>query len=158
MPLRRISSLFTFPAKYLWTPLSLIGILYVILQREWYLDLVNPTQEGLIFFVIIFVFEAFGIWHVWAIKWVAIDQANRRLYVSNYRREIAIPYSEIASVSESKWTDPRRVTVCLHHPSEFGEKIVFLAKYRYDPFFGDHPIVAELNHLAASAAPKGWPS
>jgi hypothetical protein len=152
MPLRRISSLFTFSAKYLWPPLYIIGILYVISLREWYLELDHPTQADLIFFVTFFVFAAFWMWHVWAIKW--IDQGNQRLYVSNYRKEIAIPLSDIAFVSESKWTNPRRITVRLHNPSEFGVKIVFLAKYQFSLFMSDHQIVAELNHLAASAPPK----
>jgi hypothetical protein len=41
------------------------------------------------------------IWHGWRLKWVAIDDTNERLYVSNYRREIAIPLANSLNVTES---------------------------------------------------------
>ncbi len=95
-------------------------------------------------------FLIFTTWLGWGLKWVAIDDANKRLYVSNYRKEISIPFSEIAHVSEFILSDPRRITIKLHHPTEFGQKIVFLSTYRFGGWLaGPHPIVKELQGLTS---------
>ncbi|HRI02761.1 MAG TPA: hypothetical protein PLL77_03365 [Pyrinomonadaceae bacterium] len=80
---------------------------------------------------------------------------NRCLRVSkvlNSRKEVSIPFSEIDDVSESIFSDPRRITIKLRNPTEFGQKIAFLGTYRFGGIFaGPHPIVAELQALAAQA-------
>ncbi len=78
----------------------------------------------------------------WDLKKVSVD--DRNFYVSNYRTEITIPISEIAHVGEFLFSEPRRVTIKLHHATEFGDKIVFLATYRAFAFLSPHPVVDEL--------------
>lgn len=93
-------------------------------------------------------FLVFTLWLAWGLKWVAIDAPNDQLYVSNYRKEIAIPFSEIADVTEFILSDPRRITVRLRNETGFGKKIVFLGTYRFGGWLaGSHPIVKELREL-----------
>lgn len=92
----------------------------------------------------------------WSTKIVRIDDNN--LYVSNFRREITIPIADIESVSDLVFSEPRRVTIKLRRPSEFGSTIVFLAKYRWYSGLDALPIVDELNRLAAGKRNEFYPS
>lgn len=149
MPLRRISSLLTFPHKFLLPALFAVGFLDVLIwgARP---NITHPDFAPLVVgYLMPILFEVISVWHGWRLKRVLIDQANQRLYVSNYRREISIPFSEIANVTEFFFSDPKRITIHLHNESEFGKKIVFLATYRFGGWLsGRHPIVNELQQMA----------
>ena len=131
---RRISTLLTFPYKFI-SPIFLVFWLFVVMEAR---DLVF-----LVFGVLIF---GFNVWLSWGLKKISIDDNN--LYVSNYRREITIPITEIDDVREFILSEPRRVTIHLKNPTEFGQKIIFLATYRWFAFLSPHPIVDELTQLA----------
>jgi hypothetical protein len=81
-------------------------------------------------------------------KKVSIDE--QFLYVSNYRKEITIPVSDIADVTEVKWFRTRPITIHLKNDSQFGRKIVFTPKLNGFRIFADNPFVAELKELAAN--------
>lgn len=83
-------------------------------------------------------------------KKVSVD--DEILYVSNYRKEIEIPVSNIADVTEIKWIRTRPVTIHLKNDSEFGRKIVFMSKFNGFRIFADNPIVAELKELSKANA------
>ena len=64
-----------------------------------------------------------------------------------------MPFCEIASVSGFIFSDPARITIRQHNPTEFGQKIVFLGTYRFGGWLaGSHPIVEELRALAAPSS------
>lgn len=92
----------------------------------------------------------------WPAKVVRIDDNN--LYVSNFMREATIPIADIESVSDFILSEPRRVSIKLKKPSEFGSTIIFLAKYRWYSGFDAHPIVDELTRLAAQKRGDFFPS
>ena len=103
---------------------------------------------------LVFIFPALAVFGTAAMyfsvmkyKKVAVD--GRFLYVSNYRKEITIPVSEIADVTEVKWIRTRPITIHLKNDSEFGRKIVFTPKLDGFRIFADNPFVAELKELAA---------
>lgn len=79
-------------------------------------------------------------------KKVSID--DDFLYVSNYRKEIKIPVSDIAEVTEIKWVRTRPITIYLKNDSEFGRKIVFTPKFNGFRIVADNPMIAELKELA----------
>lgn len=81
------------------------------------------------------------------LKFVTVD--DDFLYASNYLREIAIPLWDIYDVTENVWLNIHPVTVHLKHPSEFGDKIVFMPKTRFW-VFASHPVVKDLKQLARS--------
>lgn len=80
------------------------------------------------------------------LKRVCVDSQN--LYVSNYRREITVPLSMIASVTENRWINIHPVTVHFLSPTEFGQEITFMPTVRPFAFWSRHPVVAELRQLA----------
>lgn len=149
MPLRRISSLWTVFHKFVFPLIFVISCL-----NMWILwgppTLINTESFPPVwfFYLMPLVFLVFGLWLASGLKWVAIDAPNKRLYVSNYRKEIAIPFSEIADVTEFILSDPRRITIHLRNETEFGKKIIFLGTYRFGGWLaGPHPIVKELKGL-----------
>ncbi len=79
-------------------------------------------------------------------KKVSVD--DEFLYVSNYRKEITIPLSNIGGVTEIKWVRTRPITIHLKTDSEFGRKIVFTPKLNGFRVFAANPIIAELEKLA----------
>lgn len=145
MPLRRISSLLTLPLKFLFLPVYAVSFVNFFLLGWWGpLAHIPEFPPGWFLIVIAGIFTVQGILF-WPIKRVLIDDANQMLYVSNYRKEVAIPFSEIADVKESIWSDPRKITVHLQNETEFGKKIVFLSTYRFGGWLASqHPIVDEL--------------
>ena len=151
MQLRRISSMLTAPYKFGFPALFIVGFFNMLIWR-----ISTPGYFAgfpLAAYLIPFAFLLLTLWNYGPAKRVLIDEANKRLYVLNYRKEIAIPFSEIASVSEFIFSDPTRITIRLRSPSEFGQKIVFLATYRFGGWLaGSHPIVKELRALAARSS------
>ena len=109
-------------------------------------DLIHRDSFALYVVPIAFLFL---LWFSIPLKKVSV--ANNTLYVSNYRKEIAVPLSEIADVRGNILTEPQRVTIYLRQPSEFGSKIVFMAKHRFFSFWSVHPVVDELKSMAAEA-------
>ena len=65
-----------------------------------------------------------------SLKRVRMDEGG--LYVSNYLKETVVPFANIRSVEPSSIGDRwPRITVTFHTHTEFGERIVFLAKHRW---------------------------
>lgn len=59
------------------------------------------------------------------IKRVRIDDKNKNLYVSNYLKEIVIPFSQIQKITRRKF--PRNlIKVQLHDKTVFGDQILFV--------------------------------
>jgi len=75
-------------------------------------------------------------------KEVFID--DKYLYVTNFRKEIQIPFEEVKLISENNFLNPRRITIELLSESEFGNKIVFIGQIEIALFFRPHPTVIEL--------------
>ena len=144
---RRISSLLTFFHKFGLPVLFIISFLDVMVT---FLTVRRPSSflDMIFVFLVAILFVGYTVWLGWALKKVSIDNDN--LYVSNYRKEITIPLSEIADVTEFLFSESRRVTIHLRKPTEFGQKIIFLATYRLFSFFSAHPIVEELRQIARS--------
>jgi hypothetical protein len=92
---------------------------------------------------------AFIYWSCVRLKKVSID--DQFLYVSNYLQEIAIPFSDIGDVTENIWLNSNPVTIHFKLPTEFGEQIVFMPKFRWIPSLSSHPVVAKLKELARIA-------
>ena len=86
------------------------------------------------------------LWSYAGLKRVRMDSTH--LYVSNYFREISIPFNMIADVTENRWLNYHPVTIHFHTPNEFGQKITFMPTTRFFSFWSSHPIVAGLKRLA----------
>lgn len=72
------------------------------------------------------------------------------LLVSNYRREVLVPYDRIAGVRENKWWSIRPITVELRSPCDFGRRFVFMPYHAF-VVFADHPAATTLRQRADAA-------
>jgi len=149
MILRRLSSLATIYCKFL---------LIVVLEGTAFAGLVYFARVALgytnfepAFFafmaLIVFVATA-GFITFFQLKRVRIDE--NYLYVSNYKKEITIPISEIANVIQNGGLKLRSVTIRLRTPSEFGRNIVFLPHLNTLVSLSPHPVVEELFQTSCS--------
>jgi hypothetical protein len=80
------------------------------------------------------------------IKRVRVDAAE--LHVSNYFKEISVPFAQIEKVTEIRWINWHPVTLKFRAATAFGSSVTFLPKMRPFGFWSTHPVVAELNRLA----------
>ena len=97
--------------------------------------------------------SAFILWLSAGLKRVRIDREF--LYVSNYRREIAIPLSQIREVTENRWINTHPVTIHFRTITEFGVKITFMPTMRWFALWSSHPVVQELRSAASGQFTPG---
>ncbi len=88
----------------------------------------------------------FLLWGCVGLKRVRIDAKN--LYISNYLRELIVPFSNIAKVTENQRVNIHPVTIHFRTPTEFGNRIKFMPTTRIFAQSTSHSIVAELQTLA----------
>ena len=69
------------------------------------------------------------------------------LVVSNYLREIKVPWLDIVQVSGSRWVSGHQITISLHRDLGFGTSIIFMPKTRILRPGQEHPAAQELRHL-----------
>lgn len=98
-----------------------------------------------VLFVIWLAGSSFLIWFARRLKVVSIDK--RSLFVSVGRREIEIPFSNVETVKESFWTNPKLITLTLKEPAEFGERVVFVPTPQFFGAVRSHPIVEQIRAL-----------
>jgi hypothetical protein len=103
-----------------------------------------PPQLRWIFLAILISGSLFHWWLCMPLKRVRRDDA--RLLVSNYRREISVPFGLIERISENRWINIHPVTIYLRKDTEFGDTITFMPKARIG-LGRSHPVVQELNAL-----------
>jgi predicted membrane protein len=81
------------------------------------------------------------------LKVVSLD--GRHLLVSNYRKEIAVPLSEVKQVAEVKQFEQKLIVLSLKRPTEFGREIKFLPRAQ-PRLWKEHSVVGELRGLIES--------
>lgn len=91
---------------------------------------------------------AFILWATVGLKRIRAD--DRQLYVSNYRREISVPFGAIADVKQNRWLSTKPITIHFKDRTEFGDQVTFMPKQRFK-FWSDGPTVGELRKLAGLA-------
>jgi hypothetical protein len=94
-----------------------------------------------------FVGAAFILWVASGLKRVRID--GQHLFVSNYFREIRLPFSSVIDVRQNRWLTPRQVTIYFRIATELGDRATFIPKARFRiHFWRIDPVVDELRRLA----------
>lgn len=143
---RELSSKQTFLLKII-LPICFIAILTAAISVIIFSSEKSEISPVIIIFPLIGLLGIFSMYFtVMRYKKVSVDE--RFLYVSNYRKEIKIPVSNISDVTETKWIRTRPITIHLKTESEFGRKIVFTPKMNGFRVFADNPIIAELKESA----------
>lgn len=149
-----LSSAWTFWAKFVF-PVVMLGFglgATIIIWSNGMVDGSGATPPAQVKFVFLgFLIAAMTLifWTSAGLKRVRIDE--RQLYLSNYVREIAVPFSAITDVRQNRWLNSRPVTIYFREATEFGDKATFMPKQRIQfwRFWRPDPVVNELKQLAA---------
>lgn len=98
------------------------------------------------FFFPLIVMVAVSIyWYYVRLKKVSVDADG--LVVSNFVREIRVPWRDIAQVTGSRWVSTRQITITLDRDLGFGTSIIFMPKTRILWPGQEHPAAEELRNL-----------
>lgn len=137
MSQRVISSTQTFITKFI-LPFAVVGVLTygIFLAGSRVLPLFAPV--GVLVVASIY-------WYYVRLKKVAIDSEG--LVISNYVREVRVPWRDIIKVTGSRWAKTRQVTVTFNRDIGFGTSIVFMPKFLFQWPGKEHPIAQELREL-----------
>ena len=147
---RMLSSAQTFWMKFvfptIWISMFGLGTVAMLLGAFRGTDNTAPPEAMKWSFLAVWIVgTAFIYWGCARLKRVRIDESA--IYVSNYLKEIRIPFDDIAHVTENRWINIHPVTVHFRSATAFGDRIVFMPKIR---IFGwrSHPVVGGLRALA----------
>jgi hypothetical protein len=72
------------------------------------------------------------------------------LVIKNFARVIKVPLRNVKRISESRLMRPKTITLTVYPTSEFGERITFIPKAKFQATFNiwsEHPIVMKLREL-----------
>jgi len=134
---RVISSAQTFITKFI-LPFVVVGVLAYGLSLAG--SRVLPIFAPVGVLVVLSIY-----WYYVRLKKVAIDSDG--LVISNYVREVRIPWRDIIKISGSRWEKTHQVTVTFDRNTGFGTSIVFMPKFRFLWPGQEHPIAQELRDL-----------
>ena len=84
-------------------------------------------------------------WFYVRLKKVAIDSDG--LVISNYVREVRVPWRNVIKVTGNRWKKTHQVTVTFDRDIGFGTSIVFMPEFRFMWPGQEHPIARELREL-----------
>jgi hypothetical protein len=149
---RNLSSSWTFVWKFIypivWIPFFGLVSVHVGLDVLPNGNRAPPSPEEKLAVLAMWFFGALTLLRVNArLKRVRID--DRHLIVSNYFREIRVPFEGIADVRQSRWLWPRPVTVYFRDTTEFGNRASFTPKRNLLlGYWWTDPVVDELKRLA----------
>jgi hypothetical protein len=100
-----------------------------------------------IFLFGLFVGSSFIYWGLARLKKVTLD--GDTLLVSDFSKQIEIPLRNVDRVTGSIFMSPELVWLHFQLPTEFGNKVIFMAPMRWFPGFSQHPIVRQLQERIA---------
>jgi hypothetical protein len=134
---RVISSAQTFITKFI-LPFVVIGIIAYGFSRAGGRALPLVAPLGVVVVVSIY-------WYYVRLKKVSIDSDG--LVISNYTRELRVPWRDIVKVTGSRWEKTHHVTVTFDRDTSFGTSIIFMPKFRFLWPGQEHPVAQELRDL-----------
>ena len=84
-------------------------------------------------------------WFYVRLKKVGIDSDG--LVISNYVREVRVPWRDVIKVTGNRWKKTHQVTITFDRDIGFGTSIIFMPKFRFLWPGQEHPIAQELRDL-----------
>jgi hypothetical protein len=150
--MQTISSAWTFSAKFIFPVvwISVFGLATILPWLGGFHDRTNvlpPPQLKFVFLVVWILGSTFILWANAGLKRVRI--AERHLQVSNYVREICIPFTAIIDVKQNRWINSRPAAIYFRDATEFGDRVTFMPKQRFRiMFWRNDAVIDELKQLA----------
>jgi hypothetical protein len=144
MPERTLSSDWTYTMKFIFPVVWILvfGLGGVVL---WSKAAEGTAAPPLGFIAAWIAGTAFILWANVGLKRIRAD--DRQLHVSNYFREVSVPFSAIADVKQNRWLSTKPITIHFKEATGFGDKVTFMPKQRF-AFWSEDPTVGELRKLA----------
>jgi hypothetical protein len=106
-----------------------------------------PPELKFIFLLLSIGGSGFILWTNASLKRVRVNE--RQLFISNYFREVCIPFSVVSDVRQNCWLRGRPITIYFRDATEFGDRATFIPKWRVPiRFWRADPVVDELKQLA----------
>jgi hypothetical protein len=134
-----ISSAWTPVYKFVFPAILLAGFLgFPVLSGEpwiWW-GLASPVM--LLSLVLYYLFLA-------PLKVVRTD--DEAFFVSNYRREVRIPFSQVDKITDNPRLNTKAITIHVRTKTEFGRKVIFMPTVDLSSFMSGHPMADELRDL-----------
>ena len=148
---RTLSSAWTFWAKFVFPAVWITGFgtgtIQLWLGGHDNNNAMPPPEMKFMFLAGWLLGSVFMLWASAGLKRVRID--DQRLYVSNYVKEISIPFGAIVDVQQNRWLNSRPVTIYFRETTELGDTAKFMPKWRIRALFWRvDPVVNELKELA----------
>lgn len=145
--MRTLSSEWTFFYKFVF-PVLWIGVLaYIMLPMFATPGSFHLTANFRFVILLTIAVFACGLWFSISIRLKKVALRDGLLLISDFRKQVEIPLRDIERVSGSILMNPELVWLRLKSPTEFGSKIVFMAKFRLLSGLTRHPVVEELERL-----------
>lgn len=85
--------------------------------------------------------------YLFGLRLKTVELRGETLVISGLEHEITVPLREVRRFSGSVLIKPEFIWIHFYQPTEFGEKVIFLAPWRLFGGFTEHPLVRELNSL-----------
>ena len=93
-----------------------------------------------------------GVFIYWScVRLKRVSLRGSTLIVSNYRREVAVPFRDVEGVSGSILLSPEVIWLRCRRPTSFGRTIMFMPRIRLTLGFSHHPFVDQLRALIANS-------
>lgn len=140
---RKISSRLTLTLKVLpplvFTTASIIGLVSI------FIDPSTLSDDGIVGIVTLIGMTVICYW--WSGRLRTVSVSEKSLYVSNWRKEILIPLTNVEYIY---YFGAGHAVIRLKSLSEFGRSINFLVPLRLLEFNLSHPVVEELRETVKS--------
>lgn len=134
---KRLSTRLTFFWKYIFSTVWFFGFGTATL-----IELINGGELGIVF-VLAFAFGSLLIYYIF-VRAQKVEITNKYLYVSDFRKTVKIPLTNITYVADNVIFKPRPIFIKFKEDTEFGKQIMFIAYTQPFLFYSTHPAVNEI--------------
>jgi len=142
--MEQLSSHMSFACKFIVLP-AIVGLFgYEWISAAIDMGRVDWVEAGLWLLISAVFYATFG-----RLKRVRFD--GTQLWVSNWRREIAIPVGDIIDVYQQKWLATSPVTLTFASRNGFGESVQYMPSFSFG-MWGEDPEVTMLREIAAASS------
>ena len=106
----------------------------------------NKNDSDQYVFLLFFIIGTILIYLV-CVKIKKVQLEENSLIISNYIQSIEVDLSDVTSISGSILLTPELVWFKLRSPTIFGQRIIFMPRFRFFGGFTKHPVVEELKAI-----------
>jgi hypothetical protein len=148
---RTVSSIFTFPAKFIAPAIWIVGLgaVLVALWAGAFQHGPDPLPEWVNYPLTAVWLAGTLFQFFYAMRLVRVRVGGDYLKIDNYSREISVPFTQVLDLWENRWVRGNPTTITFREPTAFGKKVRFLPKGTLGQWFYQRNCsVEELRRLA----------